>query len=417
MGEPLVRLDPNAGALTDVKSDSPDPILLKNKLISQTNAYLALADPKPADKQAALDAIKATFEELRAAMKAARGEQSKLVQMRVQFESFLGSKATGWPQATACVDAMVGNAKAMIAEQEAPAMADGASIDNRLAGLAPKLKDEIGKAIGTDVNIGFAGVVGKNFDDIMKILDSGSLVQRAQALMGFTDGYLVPGLLSGSGAIFQRAKANLAIVQPELDLMKLLEDAKKLNDKKKARALLLTSPEFRMKIAQYEGEAAQHDAERVAENGGPLNTDAVLKGMDTKIPEQPIEVCTEQQLDFVAGQAKAKDYPTFNLADYQLKRGKEANAAYLIGAGIRTTKPKGGAVDATSIVDGRDGITVETMNAMQQGNYAYIEGKMENIVDPKHSWIVGANDAGAPLKAGISGTTARLDPKSHNCLI
>jgi hypothetical protein len=66
-------LDPETKNVENMVSDSPDSILLKNRLISLTAEYLELKDPEPAIKQSKLDTIKQTFEELRQAMRHARG--------------------------------------------------------------------------------------------------------------------------------------------------------------------------------------------------------------------------------------------------------------------------------------------------------------------------------------------------------
>lgn len=406
--DPPASLGQDGKSLDNMKSDSPDPILVKNRLIAQTTAYLALQNPEPAVKQAKLDEIKATFEELRAAMKHARGEENALTALRVQFESFLGQKATNeWTQGTACVDTMVGTAKSMIAAQEAPAAAAGGNVDATLAGLPPDVKARIGQKIGAPINMGFAGTVGTSFAAIIQALEQGSLVQKAQGLIGFTDGYLVPGLLSGSGAVFDQAKANLQNVQPQLDLAKLVAEAKTM-DKKKARAHLLTSPVFREKLGAAGASSAGANAQRTQQNGAPLAADATLNGMDTKMAAVPVEILSETQLDFLAGSIDTSKYGNFKLDEYRAKRGKDEKVAYLKGAGITTSKPDGAHVDATSTVEGEDGITVDQLNGLEQENYAYIEGKLENIVDPKNQWIMDANQAQMPLKAGISGTTARF---------
>ena len=438
--DPPMTVNPNTGVAENMKSDSRDPIMLKDKVITLTNAYLALQVPPttPAEKQAKLEEIKSTFETLRAAMKTARGEDEPLVRMRVDFEKYLGVKATGeWSQGTDCLNKMVGTAKSMIAAENGGAVAGAGSIEQQLAALPQNTKDAIAGKIGAPVNIGFAGVVGKTFSDIITALDSGSHVQKAQGLIGFTDGYLIPGLLKGSGAVFEQAKAKLAAIKSEIDLVTLVQQANALApDDKAQKALLLTSPAFRAKLAELGIEAKENNAERekdkqdaTGDSNAKLNKDALVGVMDSKIPEQPIEVCTEQQLDFIAGEVNPTNFAGYSFVDYGKQRGKEAKLAYLLGVGIKTTRPKGvgtdregkplkpAAVDASSTVPGANGITttpkatdpvVTAMPQIAQQNYAYIEGKLENIVDPKSSWIMNANEALAPLKAGISGTTARF---------
>jgi len=423
--DPPVTLNAQANGVQNMKSDSPDPVMLKDKVITLTQAFLALQNPEPAVKQAKLDEIKATFEQLRVAMKTARGEGQVLVDLRVQFEKYLGSKATGWIEGTSCIDNMVTTAKNMIAAEHAPAAAEGQSVDARLAALPPEKKAAIEEKIGSPVDIGFAGVVGQSFDRIIAALDAGSPVQRAQGLIGFADGYLLPGLLKGSGAVFTMAKNILAVIQPEIDLEALVTQSASL-DKKAKKALLLTSPVFRAKLLAAGGNAGANNQARADEKGSAMNPGANVEVMDTKIPEQPVEVCTEQQLDFIAGEIKPPKegeqaaYPNFQLGEYRNQQGAQAKAAYLISVGIKTTKPKGAAVDATSTVAGAQGITEPVpgapapvddsglVDAVAQENYAYIEGKLENIVDPKNKWIMNAADAQAPMKAGISGTTARF---------
>jgi hypothetical protein len=316
---------------------------------------------------------------------------------------------------------MCASAKAMIAGQEANAVKEAHGIDAALKSIPAKLKADIGKAIGTPIDVGFAGVVGKSFEAIIEALTSGSLVQKAQGLIGFTDGYLIPKLMDGTGEVFKIAQAHLKEVEPKLNLLELIEKAKG-KSLKEQKAILLTSTEFQGLIKQYEEEGKALTAKRAEakkkETGDPnadLNDDAKTKGMDTKMAQQPIENLSEDELDFLAQSGQ----PKVDLSKCKTKKGKIKK---LKAAGITTSKAPGvqkhkdgqpqldkqgkkdmeggGMVDATSIVKAIEGVTVESKK--------FIEGKLENIVDPKHSWIMDANKAKAPLKAGISGTTARF---------
>ena len=78
---------------------------------------------------------------------------------------------------------------------------------------------------------------------------------------------------------------------------------------------------------------------------------------------------------------------------------------------VEPVKDTAGMVDATSIVPDADRAVADkvTVKDGESGkDQTYIEGKAENIVDPMHTWIAQARAAHAPLKAGISGTTARF---------
>jgi hypothetical protein len=388
-----------AGAVQGMKSDSPDPIKLKDEIQKATAEYLAMgADVAEPVRQAKLTEIKNKFALLRTAMAHARGEDDKLVQARVKFEKMLGTKCEGeWPQGTSCVETMVGQAKSMIVETEGGVTADAGKLDEQLQALPDAIKIDLGKKLGIDINMGFAGAVGKTFHLLMETLDNGSLVQKAQTLINFSEKYLAPQIMKQTGPAFARAAANVtAAGDPEFDLAKRLKEAEG-KDPKAQYKILCTSPLFMQKLKENKAAGAGIDAER----GGDLK----LGGdMDTKIPQQPIENLTDQQLDFVAQQGT----PQVDLKDCKdpdPDKQKAKKVAKLKAAGIHVSKAPGGAVDATSINEDQ---VAATVNGITIHNKAYIEGKLENIVDPKSKWIMDAVAAQAPLKAGISGTTARF---------
>jgi hypothetical protein len=428
-GEPPARLVLTTPPALDVKTDSLDPIRLKDEVITLTKAYLELDKRVPPvaagapERVAALQEIQRTFGLLRVAMKKARGEEDNLVLLRVRFEKFLGQKATdSWPQGHACVNTMVGQAKAMIAEVETQTTVEAASVDQELDKLSDTAKEAIGRKLGTDTNVGFAGAVGKTFAAITQAMMTGSLVQKAQTLINFAENYMAAELMKGTVQALARTKANLAALEatdPGFQLDKRLKDAEG-KDAKTAYKILCSSPEFFAKMAEIKAQNKNNDAEREAE-GGPLENkgrgEAALGGdMDTKTPQQPVENLDEAQLDFLSQQGSpAVDLtPFMTISDAEERRAKKIQA--LKAAGITVSKAPGakdaagkpvgaGMVDATSIDE--DAVTA-TVNQITVDNRYYIEGKAENIVDPKAQWIKDAVAAKAPLKAGISGTTARF---------
>ncbi len=443
--EEAATLNAEGTAINSFKSDSPDPILLKDNLIGLTRDYLNLTAADGQRKTDLLAEIKRVFGLLKTAMKRARGEHRVLVQRRVKFEKLLGEKAEGWSQTTECLNTMSATAKEMIAAEESKAAVDADQVDQTLVALPDEVKKRVGKALGSPTNIGFAGTVGTSFAAIKQVLDDGTITQRCVTLANFADKYLIPNLLTDGSQVMKIVLQKLQGETEQLALAKAIDDANKEPDEKKKRAILLTTAKFREKILAAEQQAPSVNAERTEEKraltgnaNAALEQGATVKGMDTKQVGQPIEVCTIEQLDFVAGSINPQGFPKFNRAEYQTKRLKADKIAYLISCDIRTTRPsyveegktKEAAVDATSIVGGGTGITqdrsggaVETQGAVDsekltltqaeidaaaEENFNYIEGKLENIVDPKNAWIKDANEAQAPLKAGISGTTARF---------
>lgn len=328
-GEQVAVQPTDPAVVTGDKTDSPDPIRLKNEDVHLTNEYLALdkVTPNNADEQKALDAqrkaklaaIKAKFEALRAAMTIARGESPDrpLTLARVKFEKFLGTKATGeWDQGTKCVDTMANEAKNMILAAKNPAMLGAAQLDDALKALPKKDADELGGKLGTPSNIGFAGAVGNDFKRLVDTLTGGSLVQKAQTLINFGQKFLMDEVLSQTGPVYARVAENLKKVvatDPAFDLAGRLQEAQG-KDPKKQYKLLFQSKEFRDKMHSIEKEQnAQNDATRKAEANAAGEPDliqskdpgqnTVLEGaMDSKIPQQPVELLNEVQLDFVAKQ-------------------------------------------------------------------------------------------------------------------
>lgn len=405
---------------------------MKDEVITLTKEYLELdkrvPEPAPAERQAKLNEIKLKFEALRVAMAKARGEDDKVVQLRVKFEKFLGMKATHeWTQGTQCVTTMSQQARLMLVEAERKSTASAADLDREIESLSMDAKSAIGKKLGTPINIGFAGAVGNTFRAVIEALTSGSLVQKCQTLINFAEKVMTGELMKGAGPVFERAKANLAAVKatdPNFDLDARLEAAKG-KDPKAQYKLLCSAPQFLAKLEQIKKvENKDVDKQREAEGGPLLNkskksSDNTHLGgdMDTKLPQQPVENLTEPQLDFLSQQGK----PSVDLTPYNREpdpdQRRHKKVAALKSAGIHTSQAPGimnpatgklegeGAVDATSIDEDAVQATVERLTVE---NRFYIEGKAENIVDPKAKWIIDANEAKAPLKAGISGTTARF---------
>ncbi len=423
-GQPPVHFVP--GGPLELKTDSPDPIRLKDKVITLTKAYLELdkrvPEVLPADRKAALGEIAQVFAELRVAMAKARGEDDKLVQLRVKFEKFLGEKAThSWAEGTTCVTTMAGHAKAMIAEVETGALVEAGNVDKELAKLSDAAKSVVAKKLGTDINVGFAGAVGKSFGAIIEALTTGSLVQKAQTLINFSEQYMANAVLAGSVHALARMKANIATLEqtdPGFQLDKRLKDAAG-KDTKTAYKILCSSPQFVQKMDLIKTQNKDNDAKRESE--GHINNqgkgEAFLFGdMDTKTPQQPVENLDEAQLDFLSQQGQPKvDLKQFSaIADPEARKQQKISALKAAGhtlskaPGVKDEKGKtegGGMVDATSI---NEHAVEATIAQITVENKFYIEGKAENIVDPKAQWIKDAVAAKMPLKAGISGTTARF---------
>lgn len=440
-GEPAAKLVITDPPELAIKTDTPDPIRLKNEVVVLTKAYLALDKQEPApsedERNKALNAIKLKFEELRVAMTKARGEtdENHLTLARVKFEKFLGVKATSeWDQGTKCVEKMAIEAKNMILVSKNQAMVGADRLDAALKALPEKQRQELGGKLGIPTNIGFAGAVTTDFNRLVDTLTGGSLVQKAQTLINFGERFLAQEVLKGSGSVYDRVAENvrnLTTSDSKFDLASRLKECEGLDAKKQYKTLF-ASPEFRAKLHDIEKTQNSHvDAERQAEataaGEGPLTAsknpgeNTVLGGaMDSKIPQQPVELLNETQLKFLSQQGQ----PAVDLKPFETEPDPEKRRQLMIkalkAAGIHLSKAPGvmsvdadgkpklkgdGAVDATSINEDAVKATVDQITI--ENNY-YIEGKLENIVDPKALYIKNAVANNAPLKAGISGTTARF---------
>jgi hypothetical protein len=477
-GEPAAKLTLDDPPSMVIRSDSPDPIRLKDELITLTKEYLALDSrtenpPSKAERDKKLGDIRAKFEALRAAMAFARGEDSQLTMVRTRFEKFIGVKATSnaWPQGHDGLNRMATQAKLMIVESKTKAQADAKSVDAKLQELAadPKWKKAIGEKLGTNINVGFAGAVSKEFDAVINALTSGSMVQKAQTLINFAENFLTKAMMGPESAlIMKRVRENIEATQkeaaeeaarlgheppPDFQLAKREENAGKMKPVKG----LMSQPEFLDKMdalkqqnkgvddqrQQVEMVDAQAVPRRPLDNKSKVSSDNTHLGgdMDSKTPQQPVELLNEAQLNFLANQGQPKVDFTECDREADPEKRRLAKVAALKAAGIHLSKAPGhipdeqgggvwppygqgappdakepardtaGMVDATSIVPDADRAVADqiTVTDKESGkDQTYIEGKAENIVDPMHTWIAQARAAHAPLKAGISGTTARF---------
>jgi hypothetical protein len=345
---------------------------------------------------------------------------------------------------------MATQAKLMIIERKTGAVAAAAPIDDQLRAIDDEgFKTAIGKALGSNINIGFAGAVGKTFDDVIRALTSGSMVQKAMTLINFAENFLTAPVVADTKLVMDRIKENLASIKDtdgDFQLDARLTAARA--PKAKSYKVLAASPDFRKDFQKNSDENANVDVEKrqggLDAQGKPRNPllnrnkdvsseNTFLGGeMDSKTPQQPVELLTEPQLDFLSQQAEPKvDLTPFNaVMPDEARRQRKIQA--LKEAGIHLSKAPGlaasggvfepfsggepakgtaGAVDAASIVPNgdeavADGITVKDKQTGK--NQTYIEGKAENIVDPLNTWIQKAYAHQMPLKAGISGTTARF---------
>jgi len=221
-------------------------------------------------------------------------------------------------------------------------------------------KKEIGKALGSDINIGFAGAVGKTFDGVIKALTSGSMVQKAQTLINFAENFLAPGLKDKVGLVLDRVKENLKAAG--------LTDTFRLDDriaaanapKAKANKAINASPEFNADFKALSTTNAGVDLQRqggLGANGKPVNPllnknpansseNTHLGGeMDTKAPQIPVELLSEPQLDFLSQQAKPNvDLTIFNavmLAAVPPPLDREGEPAMVDGGTIRQLARQG----------------------------------------------------------------------------
>lgn len=472
-GEPPARLTLTLPPeVQEWKSDSPDPVRIKDQMVTATKNYLKLDEitpiPPAVDDPVRVEMlanIKNLFGQLREAMALARGENHQLTTVRAQFEKFIGVKATSgqWAQGHNGLNKMCTQAKLMILEEKTKATVNAKTVDDKLRELVaaePQFGVELGKKLGTAINVGFAGAVGKEFDSVLAALTNGSMVQKCQTLNAFAENWMSAAVKANDPGVMARIRANIETTQREM-----AEQAKKqgtaapadfnlagrLENMKEFGAFkgLAASPGFQDTMFGKKNEEGKRegglkkdnagvDAERA--QAGKLDGKGLGGDMDTKMAQQPVERLEEHELDFLASQGS----PTVDFSEATKEKipddkdRKAKKVELLKAAGIHLSKAPGtqdgktdgvampaqspgnpkdnnaGMVDATSVVPDpdravKDKITVNDGKDGKPGkDMAYIEGKAENIVDPLHSWIAEARAACAPLKAGISGTTARF---------
>jgi hypothetical protein len=224
-------------------------------------------------------------------------------------------------------------------------------------------------------------------------------------LINFGDEFVKGHLISKTTAVLKQVKDNLKNLGSPTDIdakieavrvTKRITDAKKQEQaEKEAKKGLFSDSAFTEKVN------GQKDA-----NGEPVP-------MDFKTPEVPLEALDQKALYRLMRQKHLPISGHMTNAEMvvklkaeaaqQAERDNQAAAKKAMAENKPTPDLKGPKLTsnaALTVNPDKPGLTQEAM--------PYLQGIQMNMVNPNHRWIIAANEADMPLKAGISGTTHRF---------
>jgi hypothetical protein len=366
-------------------TDTQDPIKISEALEELAGKYVQETDE--GKRAALLSRIKALMPKLEDAMSEARGDKVPLVEARTQFEAKLGEHVrAGSPGnfslAAPAVQGMCDKAVEILAEFFDQFRDDAESADEfltRLVNSHPAFQAEI-KKIGIDPKTGFAGAVGKQVDDIVKVLKTGgSITDKIVHLNNFMRSVLTP-ILAGKAPGWETTAGTIFLnIQGNEEKIRFWERLVAAQEADYGQEKVLFS--------EYEINEEYHKAKK-----GPEGD------MDKKFPFVPVEALEFEQLVWLAAHVGVPINKNRETKDSIVQKLK--NAGWKFSGDVKEAKyfaeerPKKGGDAVTSVLLG-PGLN-------------YIQGICDNMVDPNHSWIQTAKDLKMPLKAGISGTTHRV---------
>jgi hypothetical protein len=345
-----------------IAASTRKPFEIASSIERLTARYLDESTPET-EKPKILSTIKAEMTKLRMAMVKARGLNQAPIALRDQLEVYLGQKiqagAGAFGAGNASINEMVLEAGNLLRTKFADEENDATSIQQVFAELGshPEFKTAI-EAHGISVSTGFAGVRGASFDAVKAILEGGTLDEKVVTLHTF-GGKFLGGELVARGEVYTR-------IAERLDSQWLTALSNSITSGKTGNKLM----EFPAVCEDYRTAKAQD--------------------MDRKMPAQPVENLTLDQLKYLANKIGVDISEA--LAQGTETEKLQAVVSILKGRGIHTSR-EGGLADATAY----------------DTALGHLNGSVENLLKLESDFVREATTTlRMPLKAGISGTTQRV---------
>lgn len=370
-----------------------NPIKIREEINKLTAKYLE------SPSEDLLANIKAQFAKLGPAMAAARGDDGHLQAYRLKLEDQIGFAAANHADTTTVLDGMCNQAIRMLTASISPQLAMEQDMKKVLEGMGQNEEiKELVASLGVDKDGGYAGAVGKAYNDVLAVLTGGNTRERLTHLVNFGGWFAKEALLKKDEATYQNLLDAGNIAQ---------ENVQRIDS-----------------IRGSEHGAAGHNAHKTLYSHD-LNEDvnqayakAKHSEMDAKLPHVPLEALTDDELGVKARKFNLAIPPVFDassraqlIKDIEVAQGKDTSH----GADTQGTSGGGESNPLSRSTRQREGTLVDLSSRESEGMgltdqvLPFLEGYKANIVDAENYWIKEAREElQMPLKAGISGTTFRF---------
>jgi len=375
-----------------------------------TKQYLQAKDP------ALLGQIRALLAKLEKDVEFARGEidaagkKKEIVAKRAEFETKLGHAALRHKSAKDAVGGMANKAIKLMKAEVDPMLLNADKIDAKLL-KRDGLKDnpEFQKLVtrsGMPLTLGFGGAIGKEFDDVIKVFQSGGdLSVKIQHVIQFGT-ILAEKVYSTENDDLKQLLSKIGVQEGAIKAIIARKDSTDPKAGKEGKTL----------FGDMKGNREMRFAKTTHKDEGG---ESKHYEMDMKFPSVPLEVLERSHLELYARQLGISYDENTSDADLraaltvkqdEMKRANPDNSR-LPSPGAAPGAESSPMVRSTRSADDADmALTDKEKKADGLGpEFApFVEGILANLVDEKHTFIKTARRLKMPLKAGISGTTHRF---------
>jgi hypothetical protein len=373
-----------------IKASTPTDITnafdVADQIVKDVEAWLKM-DAKSEDAQKLIAKIRSDMNKLLKVMEENRAP-TDLAKKRQDFEKKLGVHAMKHGDALDTTKDMMQKVWKLLSGLAEKTKAAEESADDRLIKLAKKC--------GKDLESGFAGSVGTEFETLKKILlGAGNLRERCLIAYNFQD-------VIGDVAADMTAEDIKAVLSRTQEKEKEVDAAVKRYEEAKASGKKGAKAMFGFQSVEGDEQYNQGGEEFKKAKSHDKVTG---REMDQKLPNVPLDALEDDVLRALGKKYKIANSDTISRADL---------IAALTAAGMKGSGKGEGNVLARS-QEKREGSTFgasedESKAVSFRGDefLPFIEGEVANLIDERNEWVKKARELEMPLKAGISGTTHRF---------
>jgi len=388
-----------------------------SKKVPKVNGEIPQAEG-PSEGQ--LAEIRELWGQMEAAMAWARGDCEDFRAELDVLEKAIGEKAYAHPDTEKVVEDMSQSALGMIRQQSGFPMdaTDGVAQIRDAAGDSTEkaAAEEVIVGLGSSLESGWSGIVGKEMDALLGVFESGNVRERCTLLGNFQSWFASTVYQSDTGALQEFLKAGG--IDKQQDLIEYQSGLSEGSAKKgKEHKALLGGDWIDGDVGDHEGAAA----------GKKSYLDAKSEHHDQKSPNVPLDMLSESELMAKAGALGLlgegrKDAPTENVRE-ELTRmitAKQQASADKDADNSRKQKAVGNSGGGESnpmhrSKKRRDRERPDELSAREQKAQGvepdfdpFLEGWKANILKEGEFIEEARNALEMPLRSGISGTTWRF---------